>query len=192
MFNAPASKFFQASDEFMPADQFEFADRLEYYLVRLSFASVELVKEFMLALTAQVLEEEDKVNFPLLEDAHLAGSSKELLCVWLHQEALEQGGEAMPEWLLYFLRAALFLTDAALPDMKMNDVFDCYDRCESFKDFCELASDRVASHVLPGVDTLGFTGQKWGLVRSPVRNAILSEALALPASDIRRFLSAQN
>lgn len=172
--------------EWAPKSKQEAYKRLHYYVSKSGVAVSQLLQEALVNLrqNAHNLADEDLQKLALkgFSEDEFAPAVKELMCIWLHVQALEQGSERMPPWLLTFLRLAFGASDYVLPHPKAQEVLSKYEDTSDLTALALQCSIKVAS-------LLGFgdAAETFAPVFSPIvlqtnssRYQILHDALTLP------------
>ena len=106
--------------------------RVHYYVSQLGAAASGQLKQALLALRAasehMPVDLQELALKPYIESEFLP-ATKELLCIWIHLEAVDQGGEGMPSWLMQYLKLALYATDYSIPEPQAINVMEQHAAC---------------------------------------------------------------
>lgn len=181
---------FQASDEHAPRSKTEAYKRLHYYVSKMG---VTISDQLQLALidlrrNAHQLPEDglQKLAIKGFRDDEFVPAVKEILCIWLHLEAIDQGGEKMPDWLLTFLRLAFGATDYMIPRPTAADVMGAYEHTSDLTELCLQSSVKVAQILGFGEHARIFAPSISPVLlkTEALRQQILQKALMLPAETI--------
>jgi hypothetical protein len=109
--------------------------QLKQALVVLRNASGELPEHLRAAAQKQYLESE------------FMPASKELLCLWIHLEAIDQGGEITPEWLVEFLKLSLHATDFVIEAPTAAEVMQSHAACTTANMLVDKAAASIATRL---------------------------------------------
>ena len=145
--DAPSNNF-RVGAELCPKSKQETYKRIHYYVAKLGITVSDCLQD---ALIRQRKAAADLTDPKALQTA-LKGFSddeflpavKEIMVVWLHLEALDQGGEQMDRWVRTFLRLAFGATDYLLPGPAAMQVIEAYDGCDEVFALYQEASYRIA------------------------------------------------
>src|SRR5688572_25122735 len=106
---------FKVRPEHTPKSKPETYKRLHYYVAKMGVTVSDQLQEALIDLrrSAYSMTDPQMQNLALkgFNDDEFVSAVKELLCIWMHMEAMDQGGEHMPPWLLTFLRLGFGATD---------------------------------------------------------------------------------
>ena len=184
---------FQVRLEHCPRSKEETYERLHFYVSWLGVAVADSLQDCLLDLRRKAGMTDNRAVQRLLlkgySDEEYVAAVKEILCIWLHLEVIDQGGEEAPEWLVSFLRLAFGCTDRLIAEPKAWNVLSSYEHCEDFVSLCRQTSMRVSR-------SLGFAEHAEGISpafhpaliqSSSRRQQILEEALTLPLETIRTY-----
>lgn len=181
---------FRVRPEHCPGSKPEKYKRLHYYVSRLGVAVSDYLMEALLNLRRTAYQFQDQrvqqLALKAYSDDEYTAAVKELLCIWLHMEAMDQGGDTMPDWLLGFLRLAFGATDILISHPRAMDVLNSYGHVGDEATLCKEAAIRASRALGFGdastvfapvmVPILTQTGQ--------TRQAILKESLSLSLETI--------
>lgn len=187
--NGSAGRF-TVSSEHTPKSKGETYKRLHYYVAKMGVTVSDQLQHTLVDLrrNAHTLPDAamQKLALKGFSDDEFVFAVKEILCIWLHLESVEQGGESMPAWLLTFLRLAFGATDYMIPKPKAKDVVLSYENCGNISDLCFEASTRVATALGFGQSSATFAPAFAPILiqAAPLRQQILEKALTLPVDII--------
>ncbi len=181
---------FRVRPEHCPASKQEKYKRLHYYVSRLGVAVSDYLMEALLNLRRSAYQFQDQrvqqLALKAYNDDEYTSAVKELLCIWLHLEAMDQGGDRMADWLLGFLRLAFGATDILIAHPRAMDVLNSYGHVADENSLCQETATRACRALGFGeaatvfapllVPILNQTGQ--------TRQAILKESLTLSLETI--------
>lgn len=182
---------FHARPEHCPRTKDELYERLNYYASWMGVAASDALYECLADLrqAAPRLPNDAVRQLALkgFDDNEYASAVKEILCIWFHLEAMDQGGERAPEWLLSYLRLAFNAGDYLIAEPKAIDVINSYDDHKDAVSLCRAAAVRVCRHLGFGEYSDGFSAaiERVFFSTAPQRQQILEEALTLPLETMR-------
>lgn len=111
--------------------------RVHYYVATLGADSSALLKKALLAIrkAAEVMPDASlqAAARKQFTEAEFLPATKELLCLWIHFEAVDQGGLHSPAWLLHYLRLSLYAADYLLMSPQAMPVMDSHAHCQDMK-----------------------------------------------------------
>jgi hypothetical protein len=181
---------FRVTPEMMPPSNEEKYKRLHFYVAQMAVAISDHLRDAIFelrrlstTLPTPELQKEALKNF---KDEEFVAGVKELLCVWLHMEVLDQGGEDMPGWLISFFHLTLGAADYMIPKPKAQEVMVAYRNCEDFASFCLFACERACRQLGFGDSSMVFGPTLYPvlLYTQPLRQSFLQQALLLPLNEI--------
>ncbi len=182
---------FQARPEHRPATKEEWNERLNFYACWMGVAVSDALYECLMALrqAAPNLPNNTVRNLALkaYSDEEYAAGVKEVLCIWLHLEAMDQGGDNSPPWLLTFLRLAFSASDHLIAEPPALAVMHSYEDFGDVVVLCRAAANRTCRALGFAEFSPGFAAalEKVFLQTAPQRQQILQEALTLPLETVR-------
>lgn len=181
---------FRVRPEHCPKTKQEKYKRLHFYVSRLGVSLSDFLMESLLDLRRTAYKFQDpkvqQIALKAFNDEEYTNAVKELLCIWLHLEAMDQGGDSMPDWLLGFLRLAFGATDILIPHPRAMDVLNSYGHCVDEESLCAEATIKACRSLGFGTAATAFAPQLSPVLlqTGPVRQSILKEALILPLDKI--------
>ncbi len=132
------------------------------------------------------------MNTPQLEktaakpftEAEFLPAVKELVCIWIYLESLEQGGDGMPAWLTHYFKLGIFASDYLLSLPPAQDVLDSHALCLDLTTLHSSVGYSIARRVGFGMHARSLGPAFVPLVVSTrsVRQKILWESLTLPVT----------
>lgn len=171
----------------------ELNERLELYICQLSVTASGALYSCLMELRKQSSKLADDrlriLGAKAYSDAEYAAAVKEILCIWLHLEAIEQGGDQAAGWLLAFLRKALLISDLIIAQPKSLDVMHSHENHTDTASLCQAAAQRACRSLGFGEYSPGFAYalkpafSSWSLKRRQV----LKDALTLPVDSLRSW-----
>lgn len=173
-----------------PKSRSERYKRVHFYVSQLGVAVSAQLKERLLAIR----QLSDKVKDPEL--AALAAKSfseeeflpavKELLCIWIHLDAADQGGDLMPAWLMNYLKLSLYASDYLIESPDAMSVMDLHSDCPDLDSLCSEVSIKACEYLGFDQASAAFApGIKPMLVESRnVRQQLLKDSLCLPLEEL--------
>jgi hypothetical protein len=107
--------------------------RVQYYVSVLGASASAQLKQALLVLRNAA----DQLPSPELSraarkqylESEFLPATKEMLCIWLHLEAIDQGGEMMPQWLMNYLKLALYATDFLIDSPTAVSIMEQHAQC---------------------------------------------------------------
>lgn len=185
-----ADGMFRVLPEHNPTSKTDKYKRIHYLVCRLGLTVSDRMQEALIDLRRQAYQapnsELERLALKGFSEEEFVGAVKEVLCIWLHQEAVDQGGPTAPPWLLSFLRVALGATDILIAQPRAADVFAGYEDCDDMRTLCNAAAARAAERLGFGEHAAEFAPAVIGLLvyNRESRQKILADALTLPVSEI--------
>lgn len=185
-----SSEFFQVRAALNPRTRAERYKRVHYYVSRMGVSVSSQLKQTLLGLR-QVA---DQMADPALaeiarksyHESEFLPAVKELLCIWIHLDAADQGGELMPAWLMNYLKLALYASDYLIPQPEAMSVMDLHSDCRDLESLMTEAAMKTAEYLGFGAGALALTPAiKPILVNSrPHRQQHLERSLTLPIESL--------
>ena len=183
------TRFF-VSPALNPKSRSERYKRVHFYVSQMGISVSARLKERLLAVRALA----DKIKDPDLsalacknfsEDEFLP-AVKELLCIWIHLDAADQGGDLMPAWLMNYLKLALYASDYLISGPDAMSVMDLHSDCTSLDALCSEVSIKVCEYLGFGAASAAFApGIKPLLTESrPIRQGHLKDSLCMSLEDL--------
>jgi hypothetical protein len=150
--------------------------QLKQALVVLRNASDELPEQLQPAAQKQYVESE------------FMPAAKELLCIWIHLEAIDQGGEIMPEWLVEFLKLSLHATDFVIAAPTAADVMQSHSACTTLNMLVDQSAASIATRL-----GYGSVAKSFAPIFAPLllnsratRQEVLHNALTIDAVELNQ------
>lgn len=181
---------FRVRPEHCPKTKQEKYRRLHFYVSRLGVSLSDYLMEVLLNLRRDAYQFSEpaiqQMALKAFDDQEYTFAVKEMLCIWLHLEAMDQGGDSMPDWLLGFLRLAFSATDILVGQPKALDVLKAYSHCTDEESLCRLACIKTANHLGFGLHAESFAPFLKGLLyqTGSLRQSILKESLTAPLESL--------
>jgi len=185
-----AGDVFRPGPEQNPRSREETYKRLHYYAARLALAVSDHLQDALINLRRKAYGLTDpelkKLALKGYSDEEYVTAVKEILCIWLHLEAVEQGGEEMPRWLLSFLRLTFGATDYIINEPKALDVVHSYEPSDDLNTLCQQTSLRACRALGFGDAANQFVPAILPVLMqtTSVRHQILERALVTPLERI--------
>lgn len=187
--SSPTPELFQVTQEMCPATDHEANARIHYYAALMTTTIADVLKEAIMAIRNQGPKQEREIVREAAQkefsQSQLIVATKEVCLNWLQQDAMEQGGESMPEWLVAFFQAAANAIDYKFPDPPLARLAPDYQFCLDKEFFCRKTAEKVCLE-LGFADLAGAFDQvvEKKLVLNLARQNILQRALSLPMDQI--------
>jgi hypothetical protein len=184
------SDVFQVRPEHAPKSKPETYKRLHYYVAKMGVTVSDQLQSALIDLrrNAHYLPDQSLQRLALkgYSDEEFVSAVKEIVCLWMHMEAMDQGGEDMPRWILTFLRLGFGATDYMLPRPKAMDVMMSYEHCDDYAALTLQSSVKIARILGFGNNSNTFAAAIGPVLlqTAPLRQQILEKALTLPIETI--------
>ena len=173
-----------------PKTRSERYKRVHYYVSQLGVSVSARLKERLVAIRGLA----DKIKDPDLSalaaknfsEAEFLPAVKELLCIWVHLDAADQGGDLMPAWLMNYLKLALYASDYLIGMPDAMSVMDLHTDCADLDSLCSEVSIKACQYLGFGAAAAAFApGVKPLLTESrPLRQKHLCDSLSLPLEQL--------
>jgi hypothetical protein len=154
---------------------------------RVHFYTVQLAKEASTAIRDTIVylrQSNDSWRRQFTTD-QFQSAVKELMCILIHLEAIDQGGESMPAWLMNYFKLAFHAADQLIANPRSLDIMKQHQQCNDLDTLYMEVVDTIAAN-------LGFT-EMTNEIASAVypllvnsrgmRQSILRESLLLQQED---------
>lgn len=181
---------FQVTPDLIPKSNEETYKRLHYYVAEMSVSISDHLRDALIELRkmSDQLPNQELQQLALkgYTDEEFVAAVKELLCIWLHLEAMDQGGEEMPGWLLAFFHLALGAADYMIAKPKAREVMRCYENCDDLAALCLQCCERTCQALGFGDASMIFGPTIYPvlLYTGQLRQKFLERALTSPISQI--------
>jgi hypothetical protein len=173
-----------------PKSRSERYKRVHFYVSQMGISVSVRLKERLLAIRAL----SGKIRDPDLSslarknfsESEFLPAVKELLCIWIHLDAAEQGGDLMPPWLMNYLKLALYASDYLIASPDAMSVMDLHSDCVDLDSLCNEVSIKACEYLGFGAAAAAFApGVKPLLSESRlIRQLHLRNSLCLPLSEL--------
>lgn len=191
--NSPQGEenFFLAETKHCPRSAKERYRRIHYYVSTLSVSISEQLKQILLAIrhvSDQIKNDEIRqVAQKPFSEAEFLPAVKELLCIWIHLDAIDQGGHSMSDWLLNYLRLSLFATDFLISRPGAVAVLDLHGKCPDSEALASEVCLKMCEYLGFGPHAKAFAPALHSLILQsrPFRQKILRDSLCLPVDELR-------
>ncbi len=187
-----SSDSFRAGPQHEPQSEEERNFRLDYYTCKLAITASEQLTGALMSLRGAA----DRLKPPELgelalkhfKEEEFSAAIKEIICIWIHQEAVEQGAEGLPDWLRHFFRLSFGAADYMIAQPTAWEVMHAYGRCQDMVALCMAACCRVCSELGFGVAAMTFSPTVMPIVlqTGPLRQHLLEVALTSSLQDLRK------
>ena len=156
--------------------------RVHYYVSQLGAAASGQMKQALLALRAAshaMPEDLQSLALKPYTESEFLPATKELLCIWIHLEAVDQGGEGMPSWLMQYLKLALYATDYLIPEPQAINVMQIHAACEELPPLFSEVGLAMAAYLGYGEKASEFAPAFLPLLENTrqIRQRILKQSL---------------
>lgn len=165
--------------------------RIHYYVSMLSVSISEQLKQILLAVrhvSDQIKNDEIRqVARKPFSEAEFLPAVKELLCIWIHLDAIDQGGYSMPDWLLNYLRLSLFATDFLISRPGAVAVLELHGQCRDPEILAQEVCLKMCEYLGFGPHAKAFAPALHSLILNsrPYRQKILKDSLHLPVNQLQ-------
>jgi hypothetical protein len=75
----------------------------------------------------------------------LSAATKVLLSLWIFQEAMDQGAESMPGWVMEFLKLSLHATDYLIAEPPARQIMETQCQCQQMDVLSRSTCEMIAS-----------------------------------------------
>lgn len=164
--------------------------RVHYYVSHLGVAVSAQLKQRLLAIRQLSGRMKDPRMATLAaksfsEDEFLP-AVKELLCIWIHLDAADQGGDLMPAWLMNYLKLSLYASDYLIDVPDAMGVMDLHSDCLTLDALCSEVSIKACEYLGFDFAAAAFAPAiKPMLIESrPKRQAFLKSSLCLSLEEL--------
>jgi len=173
-----------------PATNEEMYKRLHCYVAGLATTASSQLYEALLELRRSALGIENimlkQIALKQFSNQEFSAAVKEVMCLWLHLEAVDQGGEDMPGWLLNFFQLSFGAADYTIPVPRANEIMVAYQSCQDVASFCYDGAIRVCMSLGFGENSLDFAPAINPVLLQTryLRSQCLENALMLPVQNL--------
>ncbi len=145
------SRFFVVRPHHKPKDRSERYRRVHFYVSRMGVSVSARLKQILMALRQLSSQMNDAECAAFARKSYseeeFLPAVKELLCLWIHLDAVDQGGELMPAWLMNYLKLALFASDYLLPQPDSMSVMELHSDCVDLNSLCSEGSLKACEYL---------------------------------------------
>lgn len=172
-----------------PRSKSERYKRVHCYVSQMGVSVSAELKQTLLALRQLSAQMEDPnlqaVAAKNYSEKEFLSAVKELLCIWIHLDAADQGGELMPSWLMNYLKLALYATDYMIAEPESMSVMELHSDCRDLDSLCSEVALKTCEYLGFGPSALVLAPCiKQILVNSrPVRQRHLLDSLSRQIPD---------
>jgi hypothetical protein len=163
--------------------------RVHKYVCDLSAAASGQLKQGLIVLRNAAKELPEQLQ-PAAQKQYVESefmpASKEMLCIWIHLEAIDQGGEIMPTWLVEFLELSMNATDFLIDRPSASDVMQSHAACTTVIDLINQSAVSIATRL-----GYGTAAKSFGPIFAPLllnsrttRQQVLHDALTIDAVEL--------
>lgn len=173
-----------------PKSRSERYQRVHYYVSQMGISVSARLKERLLAIRGLAGKIRDpglaslaRKNF---SEAEFLPAVKELLCIWIHLDAADQGGDLMPPWLMNYLKLALYASDYLIAQPDAMSVMDLHSDCPDINSLCSEVSIKACEYLGFGAAAAAFAPGVRPLLSDsrPIRQRHLRNSLCLPLEEL--------
>ncbi|MBX9688870.1 MAG: hypothetical protein K2X27_19330 [Candidatus Obscuribacterales bacterium] len=173
-----------------PKSRSERYKRVHFYVSQMGVSVSARLKERLLAIRGL----SEKIADPDLaalaaknfNESEFLPAVKELLCIWIHLDAADQGGDMMPAWLMNYMKLALYASDYLIPAPDAMSVMDLHSDCADLDSLCSEVSIKACEYLGFGFASAAFApGIKPLLTESrAIRQNHLKDSLCKPLEEL--------
>jgi hypothetical protein len=145
------SQLYRALPGHTPRSRADRYKRVHLYISKLADAVGAQLRETLLYLrktapdlSGQDLQEQAAKSFSEVE---LSQAMKEIVCIWIYLEAIDQGGETMPQWLMAYLKLALYATDYLVAQPQAQMIMQSYGGYALTDDLIRAACQNIGGYL---------------------------------------------
>lgn len=183
-------EIFKAQAEHEPKSETDKYERLHYYVYHSSLKIIDLLRRSLADIRKSAPDQAPELQRLALKPCkspEMTLALKEVLCVWFHLEALDQGGEGAPGWVLRFLRLSIACSDHEIPNPLGLDILHSYETCPDEAALSEIASVRTCKALGfgPAAETFAPAVRSIFVSTDAVRRDIFEEAMTLPLDRLK-------
>lgn len=154
---------------------------------RVHFYAVQLAREASVSIRNSIvlLRQSNEAWRRQFTPQEFQSASKELMCIWVHLEAIDQGGESMPAWLMNYLKLALFAMDQLIESPRALDIMKQHQACTDVDSLYREVAESMLAY-------LGFSEMNNDIASAlfpllansrAMRQSVLRESLLLQQED---------
>lgn len=181
-----------------PKSRNERYKRVHFYVSQLGIAVSARLKERLLAIRglAEKIKDEDLAALAAksFSEEEFLPAVKEILCIWIHLDAADQGGDLMPAWLMNYLKLALYASDYLIASPDAMSVMDLHSDCADLDSLCSEVAIKACEYLGFGSASSAFApGIKPLLTESrPLRQKHLRDSLCKPLQELSEQASSED
>lgn len=178
-----------------PKNRTERYKRVHFYVSQMGISVSARLKERLLAIRglSEKIRDEDLAALAAksFSEEEFLPAVKELLCVWIHLDAADQGGDLMPAWLMNYLKLALYASDYLIAGPDAMSVMDLHSDCADLDSLCSEVAIKVCEYLGFGAASAAFApGIKPLLTESrPIRQKHLRDSLCKSLEELNEPVS---
>jgi hypothetical protein len=154
---------------------------------RVHFYAVQLAREASTALrdTIVYLRQTNETWRRPFSAQQFQSAVKELVCIWIHLEAIDQGGESMPAWLMNYLKLALNAMDQLIDSPRALDIMKLHQQCTDLDSLYSEVAETILANLGFSEMTNEIASALFPLLANSraMRQSILRESLLLQQED---------
>jgi hypothetical protein len=173
-----------------PKSRSERYKRVHFYVSQMGVSVSVRLKERLLAIRALSSKIRDSDLSRLARknysEEEFLPAVKELLCIWIHLDAADQGGDLMEPWLLNYLKLALYASDYLIASPDAMGVMDLHSDCADLESLCGEVAIKACQYLGFGAAAPAFApGVKPLLAESRlIRQLHLRNSLCLSLEEL--------
>jgi hypothetical protein len=173
-----------------PKSRSERCKRVHFYVSQIGMSVSARLRERLLAVRGLAVKIKDpdlaslaRKNF---SEREFLPAVKEILCIWIHLDAADQGGDLMPDWLMNYLKLALYATDYLIAEPDAMSVMDLHSDCFDLDSLCNEVSIKACEYLGFGAASAAFAPGVRPLLSETrsIRQQHLKDSLCLPLNEL--------
>lgn len=147
----PALALYRPLPGHTPRSRNDRCKRVHQYAAKLAASASAELKHTLLALRnaadeqpATALQTAARKEFT---EPEFLAAVKEIVCIWTYLEAVDQGGEMMPQWLMNYFKLALYAADYLIEHPTSANIMQAYADCSQMDELMARATRTIANHL---------------------------------------------
>lgn len=133
---------FRPNPGFNPRGRQERHRRVHFYAVQIAREASTAIRDTIVYLRST--NDEWRRQFT---PQQFHSAVKELMCMWIHLEAIDQGGESMPAWLMNYFKLALNASDQLIASPRALDIMKQHQQCNDLDTLYGEVVETIATNL---------------------------------------------
>ena len=173
-----------------PKSRSERYKRVHFYVSQMGISVSLRLKERLLAVRGLATKIKDPDLSSLarksFSEAEFLPAVKELLSIWIHLDAADQGGDLMPSWLMNYFKLALYASDYLIASPEAMSVLDLHSDCSDPESLHSEVAIKVCQYLGFGAAAAAFAPGVRPLLSESrlIRQTHLRDSLSLPLDEL--------